>query len=144
MPAPLPSARTTQSSRWPLPPTQLTAAGAGLLLLIVITSLTFTKWLLIDGRDAALDAILFRAAELGQTGRHDGAFFLGCQMRNNGYTVDEVLSVYGDFNDQLPATDTKGRRSAFTYGEFEAAVRSAFRGKMRKPWSFDATKRGRK
>ncbi len=97
-----------------------------------------------DGRDAALDAILFRAVELGQTGRNDGAFFLGCQMRDNGYTVDEVLGVYGYFSDQLPATDTKGRRSAFTSGEFEAAVRSAFRGKKRKPWSFDATKRGRK
>lgn len=93
---------------------------------------------------ANLGAILARAIELGQTGRNDGAFYLGCQLRDNDYTLSEALELYDTYDAAMPMSNSKGKREAFTREEFAHAIGNAFRGNKRKPWKESADRQRRR
>lgn len=87
-----------------------------------------------DSRPAALAVIERACAHADAHGRNQGGFWLGCQLRDNGYTLDEALSLYAAFESRLPGSNTKGEAEPYPYAEYTASVRSAYRRPARRAW----------
>ena len=81
--------------------------------------------------------LLARALHLLQQegkGRNNTGFWLACQLRDNGYTLDVTRNVLRTYVEQVPRENTKGVREPYTLEEAFASVTSAFREAPRSPW----------
>lgn len=82
-----------------------------------------------------LELLLGRAEVLARRdGRNNAAFWLGCQLRDNGYGQGEALSLFGVVSVAFGPLNVKGQPEVFTQAEYAAAVRSAFSRPPRGGW----------
>lgn len=77
--------------------------------------------------DSALSLLEFR-------GRNEAGFSLACQLRDNQYSLQEVMEIGPYWISLLPGVNTKGQTEAYAPEHFRASVRSAFKQAPRRPW----------
>ncbi|GHO50948.1 bifunctional DNA primase/polymerase [Ktedonospora formicarum] len=70
-----------------------------------------------------------------QQGRNDTGFWLACQLRDNGYSLDEARVAMQQYVKQVPKTNTKGKEAPYTIEEARASLTSAYESKARDPWA---------
>jgi hypothetical protein len=77
-----------------------------------------------------------RALEkMQREGRNAGAFWLACQMRDNGFSEVEALEgLQREYLPACPDTNAKGKVEPFTDAEVERAVRNAYSRPGREEW----------
>jgi Bifunctional DNA primase/polymerase, N-terminal len=68
-------------------------------------------------------------------GRNDTGFWLACQLRDNGYTLDAAKDVMGEYVRFVPQENTKGQSEPYTLEEALASAISAFQEPARDPWT---------
>jgi hypothetical protein len=66
-----------------------------------------------------------------QTGRHNAAFWLAVQMRDNRYSQGEAMGAMRAFGRSVPETSDKGRK--LTLAELDSCVRDAYAQAPRAP-----------
>jgi hypothetical protein len=82
--------------------------------------------------DMALDQLAF-------SGRNDAGFALALQLRDNGYSQNEALSIMQDYAARCPGTNTKGDDEAYTASEIRATLAQAYSRPAREPWGTGTT-----
>jgi hypothetical protein len=88
-----------------------------------------------EGR-VATTYLAARALEVMQReGRNAGAFWLACQMRDNGFSAAEAEhALLGEYLPRCPQTNAKGKVEPFTEIELSRAVRNAYGRSAREEW----------
>ena len=82
------------------------------------------------------ERLLGKALEMvPQSGRNNSGFWLACQLRDNGYSSEEAESAMRDYRCQVPSSNTKGKREAYTEPEMKASLREAYSKPAREPWA---------
>ena len=68
-------------------------------------------------------------------GRNDTGFWLACQLRDNGYTLDDAKDVMREYVRFVPQENTKGQIEPYTLEEALASAISAFQEPARDSWT---------
>lgn len=67
-------------------------------------------------------------------GRNDSGFWLACQLRDNGFSIEEAGGAMRDYRSQTASTNTKGKVEPYCEAEMTATLRQAYSGPARGPW----------
>lgn len=92
-------------------------------------------WVARDGRTLDQE-LLYRALELAHTGgrRNESGFWLACQLRDNGFREGDAEEVLRRYVSQVPDTNSKGDREAYTLQEARHSLGQAYRREAREAW----------
>ncbi len=93
-----------------------------------------------DGRPVGVSVtlLLTRALDLisaKRQGRNNTGFWLACQLRDNGYSLEAAKEVMQAYVAQVPSVNTKGVIEPYTLEEAWASVTSAFHEAPRDAWA---------
>lgn len=93
-------------------------------------------WVARDGRTLDQE-LLYRALELAHTGgrRNESGFWLACQLRDNGLSEADAEEVMRRYAGQVPDTNSKGDREAYTLQEARHSLGQAYRRQARAAWT---------
>jgi hypothetical protein len=81
------------------------------------------------------ERLISMALEMAPTnGRNNTGFWLACQLRDNGYALDDAASAMRKYRSRGPSINLKGARERYTEREMTASLREAYSRHSRKPW----------
>ncbi|MFB3778734.1 MAG: bifunctional DNA primase/polymerase [Bryobacteraceae bacterium] len=87
-----------------------------------------------SGKPTVEELIRMAVDRLG-TGRNNAGTWLACQMRDNGYAVEEARTALRQLRACAPATNTKGEPEEYSDNEIDATVGGIFGTPKRGSWS---------
>ena len=67
-------------------------------------------------------------------GRNNSGFWLACQLRDNGFSIEEAEPAMRDYGSRVASTNTKGKVEQYTESEITASLRQAYSQPARDPW----------
>jgi hypothetical protein len=95
-----------------------------------------------DGNRPDLEQIIRKALDMvTSSGRNNSGFWLACQLRDDGYSMQEAESAMYAYRSRVPSTNAKGQREAYTAGEAAASLQEAFSKPAREPWERHKSRR---
>lgn len=69
-------------------------------------------------------------------GRNNGGIWLACQLRDNGFSIEDAGVAMRDYRSRTATTNTKGKVEPYTQSEISASLRQAYSRPARNPWDF--------
>jgi hypothetical protein len=82
------------------------------------------------------ERLIRTALEMAPTqGRNNAGFWLACQLRDNGYALDDAASTMRKYQSQAPSINLKGVREPYTEREMTASLGEAYSRPPRERWS---------
>jgi hypothetical protein len=88
------------------------------------------------GERVDTERLISRALKIAsRQGRNNGGIWLACQLRDNGYNLDEAASALTSYRSRAGETNTKGQRERYTEAEMMASLRGAYSRPPRESWA---------
>jgi hypothetical protein len=94
------------------------------------------------GTRVSVARLLSAALKHSLSGRNSAGFWLGCQLRDNGYTEGESEAVMSEYMRSVGPCNQKGEPEAYTEPEAFASLRQAFLREPRSPWALNSEQCG--
>ena len=82
------------------------------------------------------EILIRKALEMApSSGRNNAGIWLACQLRDNGYSIDDAEVPMRDYRSRVPSTNAQGQREPYSVVEMMSSLRQAYSRPAREPWA---------